>query len=143
VSKAFVNEDAEAPRGDEPLPPRPAEPLPITPRGAQELRRELEGLDPASRRARAIARILATTEERPPALDRGGAGFGSVVEVERAGGRRRSYELVGPDEADPRRARISVASPLGSALLGRRPGDVVALRTPAGDEEVVVLDTCA
>jgi len=141
VSKAFVNEDAPTPDDAAPLPRRPAAPLPITPRGRDELRRELEGLDPGGRRALEIAQILATVAVREPGLEDGAAGFGSVIEVERASGARRAYELVGPDEADPRAGRISIASPLAQALLGRRAGDRLTVRTPTGDEAIAVLAT--
>ena len=42
------------------------------------------------------------------------------------------YEVVGPLEADPVAGRISVASPLGRALLGRRKGDAVEVEAPGG-----------
>jgi len=42
------------------------------------------------------------------------------------------YEVVGPLEADPLAGRISVASPLGQALLGRRDGETVDVAAPGG-----------
>jgi transcription elongation factor GreB len=144
MSKAFVNEDTSQDLGAGRLPVRPAEPQPITPRGLAELREELEGLDGSSRRAHVIERILETVEVREPELDGDGeAGFGCAVHVERGGGRRRSYELVGPDEADPRAGRISIASPLGEALEGRRAGDVVTVAVPAGEDRITVLEVSA
>src|SRR5687768_14979380 len=134
MSKAFVNEDTAQDQGTGRLPARPAEPQPITPRGVAELREELAGLDGSSRRAHVIERILETVDVREPELEDGAAGFGCAVEVERGGGRRRSYELVGPDEADPRAGRISIASPLGEALEGRRAGDVITVAVPAGED---------
>jgi len=44
-----------------------------------------------------------------------------------------TYHLVGATEADPTKGRISNESPLGQALLGKRVGDVVAIRAPAGE----------
>ena len=44
-----------------------------------------------------------------------------------------SYVLVGSAEADPGSGRISNESPLGKALLGRKPGDTVVVHAPAGD----------
>jgi transcription elongation factor GreB len=144
MSKAFVNEDTGQDVELGRLPARPAEPQPITPRGLAELREELAGLDGSGRRAHVIERILETVEVREPELgDGGAAGFGCAVEVERGGGRRRSYELVGPDEADPRAGRISIASPLGEALEGRRPGDVVTFAVPAGEDRITVLEVTA
>lgn len=42
------------------------------------------------------------------------------------------YQLVGPDESDIKEGRISVASPLGKAIIGRRPGDEIVLQAPGG-----------
>lgn len=137
MSKAFVNEDAAGDADDERVLRRPAEPLPITPQGAEELRRELGGIDAASRRARDIEQILGTVDVRVPETG-AGIGFGSRVEVRRADGTRRSYELVGPDEADPRRGRISVASPVARALAGKREGETASLARSGGDEEILI-----
>jgi transcription elongation factor GreA len=40
------------------------------------------------------------------------------------------YQLVGPDESDIQEGRISVASPLGKAIIGRKPGDEIILQAP-------------
>ena len=42
------------------------------------------------------------------------------------------YQLVGPDESDIENGRISVSSPLGKAIIGRKPGDELTLEVPAG-----------
>jgi transcription elongation factor GreA len=42
------------------------------------------------------------------------------------------FQIVGPAEANPREHRISHESPLGRALLGKRPGDRVQVETPGG-----------
>ncbi len=42
------------------------------------------------------------------------------------------FQIVGPAEADPLNGKVSHASPLGQALLGRRAGDVVTVDAPAG-----------
>ena len=46
------------------------------------------------------------------------------------------YTLVGVHEADPASGRLSHQSPVGRALLGRRPGDVVTVQTPGGGREL-------
>jgi len=43
-----------------------------------------------------------------------------------------SYQLVGPDESDIGNGRISVSSPLGKAIIGRKPGDELSLQVPGG-----------
>ena len=50
------------------------------------------------------------------------------------------YELVGTAEADPAAGRISNASPVGRALIGRRVGDTVAVKTPRGDVEYRIVE---
>jgi transcription elongation factor GreA len=42
------------------------------------------------------------------------------------------YQLVGPDESDIGNGRISVVSPLGKAMLGRKPGDELIIDVPGG-----------
>jgi transcription elongation factor GreA len=44
---------------------------------------------------------------------------------------QKQYTLVGQDEADLKNGRISVVSPVGRALIGRRVGDLVEVTTPA------------
>lgn len=42
------------------------------------------------------------------------------------------YQLVGQDESDIDKGKISVSSPLGKAILGKEPGDEVVLNAPGG-----------
>ncbi len=42
------------------------------------------------------------------------------------------YQLVGPEESDINKGRISIASPLGRAIVGRKPGDEISLQAPGG-----------
>ncbi|MBI4956102.1 MAG: transcription elongation factor GreB [Myxococcales bacterium] len=65
--------------------------------------------------------------------------FGATVEVEYEDGTRRRYQLVGEDESDPDRGRVSYTSPIGRALLKKKVGDVVSLRRPAGDVELEIV----
>lgn len=46
-----------------------------------------------------------------------------------------TYRIVGEDEADLKQSRISVASPIARALIGKLEGDSVVVRTPTGDVE--------
>jgi len=66
--------------------------------------------------------------------------FGAAVKVRASSGAERSLTIVGADEVDPARGRVSWISPVARALLKARVGDTVALRTPAGAEELEVLD---
>ena len=42
------------------------------------------------------------------------------------------YQLVGPEESNIEEGRISVTSPLGKAILGKKPGEEIVLNAPAG-----------
>jgi transcription elongation factor GreA len=59
------------------------------------------------------------------------AGFGSKLTMDE-NGKQLIYELVMPEDANPERGLISVASPIGRALVGKEEGDSVAVPTPAG-----------
>ncbi len=60
--------------------------------------------------------------------------IGSTVEIEQ-NNKRKSYKIVGSNEANPVSGLISNESPLGSAFLGHRIGETVAVETPAGMTE--------
>ena len=62
----------------------------------------------------------------------GQVGLGSRVTVDHEG-ETITYTIVGASESDPTAGRISSSSPVGRALGGRRVGDDVAVRTPAGE----------
>jgi transcription elongation factor GreA len=59
------------------------------------------------------------------------AGFGSKLTL-RENGRELVYELVMPEDADPDRGLVSIASPIGRALVGHEEGDEVRVPTPGG-----------
>lgn len=46
-----------------------------------------------------------------------------------------TYRIVGDDEADIKRNRISISSPIARALIGKEDGDVVTVKAPSGDVE--------
>ena len=50
------------------------------------------------------------------------------------------YNIVGSTEADPSNGKISDESPVGSALLGKKVGDVVEVPAPAGSIELKVVE---
>jgi len=65
--------------------------------------------------------------------------FGATVQYA-ADGRENEITIVGIDEVDPARGRVSWISPIARALLKAREGDVVQLKTPAGVETLEILD---
>ncbi len=66
--------------------------------------------------------------------------FGATVSVRDGAGRVSSVSIVGMDEVDPSRGRVSWISPIARALLKAREGDIVSLRTPSGVEELEVVE---
>ena len=59
--------------------------------------------------------------------------IGSTVTVSEGKGKKlQQYHIVGSAEADPKEGRISNESPVGIALLGKRPGDAVQVNVPKG-----------
>ena len=69
----------------------------------------------------------------PDKLPRDRAVFASRVLLENIDtGEDVEYQLVGPEESDINQGRISIASPLGRAIVGRKPGDEIALDAPGG-----------
>jgi len=73
----------------------------------------------------------------PPA-DRTRVFFGAWVTVQEDSGEIRRHRIVGPDEFDREPGYISMDSPLGRALLGRRTGDTLAIKLPAGVRQLTV-----
>jgi len=66
-------------------------------------------------------------------LPRDRAVFGTKVLLENIDtGEEVEYQLVGPDESDIDNGRISISSPLGKAILGKKPGDELTLEVPGG-----------
>jgi transcription elongation factor GreA len=64
-------------------------------------------------------------------IPRDRVGFGSKLTI-RENGREFTFELVMPEDANPDRGLVSVASPIGRALVGKEEGDEVEAPTPAG-----------
>ena len=66
--------------------------------------------------------------------------FGATVRLRAQSGAEREVTIVGMDEVDPARGRVSWVSPIARALIKARAGDVVSLATPGGGEELEILD---
>ena len=64
---------------------------------------------------------------------------GATVTVQEQDYEPETYYLVGAKEADPRNGRISNESPIGSALIGQKVGDIVSVRTPGGELRLKIL----
>jgi len=73
-----------------------------------------------------------------PPSDKGRVFFGAWVTIEEKSGIRRRHRIVGPDEFDREPGYVSMDSPLGRALLGKRVGDSLEIALPAGPLLVTV-----
>jgi transcription elongation factor GreB len=101
-------------------------------------KRKLRELD---RRLRFLSeRMDQLTVVEPAPNASGQAFFGAWVTIEGEDGDAWTYRLVGPDEFDVGAGLISVDAPLGRALLGKREGDVVTVRRPAGELELTIVE---
>lgn len=157
MSRAFVRElDTELP---EDVPERPLSPHPnrVTPQGLAQLQQRLQAVERQLARlgdeevgqlleraelgreqrwlqARIAGAIVVAAPRDPERVE-----FGASVELLDEQERRYCYRIVGEDEAEPERGRVSWISPLARALMGARIGDEVVWPRPAGDRRVEVL----
>ena len=159
MNRAFVKEpDEGAPA--EGLPDRQISDHPnyVTPAGLRQLEqkvgeleaRRLELLDDEDELAReqlaSVDRDLRYFTARlesaiPVALGRQPrrkVAFGAAVGVSQNGGEKRTFTIVGEDEADLASGRISYVSPLAEALMEARVGATVLWRRPAGNIDLTV-----
>lgn len=66
--------------------------------------------------------------------------FGATVTIRDEEGEEKIYSIVGIDEIDLPKNRISWISPLASALLKKQVGDVVEFKSPKGLRELEIVD---
>ena len=162
MSRAFVREQDDPDVFDD-LPDRPISPHPnlVTREGLDMIEAEVARLEGELSRMKALAsedghldneddheqlaRIgrdlrywmhrRSSAELVPPidATDR--VHFGSRVTIERDDGRRQEFRIVGEDESDPTKGRISYVSPLARELMGKAVGDLVV--ADQGEAEII------
>jgi transcription elongation factor GreB len=70
--------------------------------------------------------------DEPPERD-GRVYFGAWVTLEDEDGQQVRYQIVGSDEIDPDRKRISMDSPMAKALLRKHIGDEITVQRPKGE----------
>lgn len=159
MSRAFVKEDDVVVNE---IPERPSSPYPnqITPAGLGALEARLGDLEGQHRRMveggdlidedakRALERDIRYVHDRitraividPSTQPRDCVSFGAAVETVDQDGQKRRFRVVGEDEADPSRGRLSWVSPLARTLTGARVGETVVWRKPAGDTELEIVE---
>jgi len=164
MSKAFTRESDDE-RPDEPVVASALATLPpgaknyLTERGARRLREELSRLVQVDRpplsadpkragelrvldaRIQALednlfsAEIVPTQNELPESVT-----FGATVTVRGGDGRLAKYTIVGLAESNAAIGAISWISPIAKALIRARRGERVTVQSPAGEEELEVVD---
>jgi transcription elongation factor GreA len=65
--------------------------------------------------------------------------FGSTVLLRDGDGKEVRYQIVGSDETDPARGRISVMAPLARTLIGKKVGETVVAELPGGKKAYEIL----
>ncbi len=67
--------------------------------------------------------------------------FGATVKLaDNESGQKVTYQIVGEPEADLKKGKVSVTSPIARGLVGREVGDSVTIKAPGGDREYEVLE---
>ena len=149
MSRAFTKETAES----APPPERMVDEGPnlVTPEGLAQIDAHVARIE-ASMKSEAnvllretLARDLryweilkASAEVVQPSAD-DTVSFGSTVTIRRKD-REQKFRIVGVDEANPTAGLISFRSPIATAILGSRPGDLIEAGDPLGDIEIVGVD---
>lgn len=87
--------------------------------------------------------VLETTIRNATLIEEQGEGdgnvrLGSVVEVKDEFGKQ-SFTIVGPAEVDVAGGKISMESPVGKAVFGRKQGDEVQIQSPSGSRKLKIL----
>jgi len=149
MSRAFVKETAES----APPPERMVDEGPnlVTPEGLAQIEAHIARIEASMKTEtnvllrETLARDLryweirkGTAEVVTPSTD-GTVAFGSSVTIQRKG-RTQIFRIVGVDEANPATGLISFRSPIATAILGSRPGDLVEAGESLGDIEIVGVD---
>ncbi len=160
MSRAFLNEDKFEQAGDEVVErPISDEPNYVTAAGQHHLKYEVQRLETLREElapkkedpfaalqlaeaerdlryfsARLESAILVDTSKHPQDEIR----FGATVDVEDENGQVMEFRIVGEDESDITKNKVSWASPLAKALIGHKLGESVVWKRPVGPLELVI-----
>lgn len=162
MSRGFVKED-DLERAGTDAPERPISEHVnyVTPTGLAQLQQQANTLEqerqslslrkeePAANQRLAVverdlrylsARLDSAQLVEPALQDQHVALFGATVKVEDEAGQQHLFKIVGEDEADIAAHKVSYISPIARALIGRKVGDSVTWRRPAGDLQLDIID---
>jgi transcription elongation GreA/GreB family factor len=152
MSRAFVKEAEDGDTFDD-VGERPISPYPndVTPEGLAlieealvrahrehaeaQARNDRRALAEAARDLRYWNARRASAQVIPPPVDKEHVHFGSTVTLLRDDGRTQTYRIVGEDEADVAKGKLSHAAPLARALFGKKVGETA---TVGGNEIEIV-----
>lgn len=81
-----------------------------------------------------IENMLENAEIKDSCDTQGRASLGCRVTIKK-GRQKKEFQLVSPIESDPMSGKLSSDSPLGQALIGKKKGEVVNVKTPSGSEK--------
>ena len=95
-------------------------------------KRRLREIDSRVRFLSKRMEVLTVVDRLPE--DRSKVFFGAWVTLEDDDGNEKTYQIVGPDEFDVARQKLSMDSPLAKAMLGKRLDDEIVLKKPEGEE---------
>lgn len=93
------------------------------------------------KRMRFLAKRIESAEVvDPTSISAAEVRFGATVTILDESGKRKCYSIVGIDEADASKGKISWISPIANALFKKQVGDVVTLRSPKGEQELEIIE---
>ncbi|MFW5431582.1 MAG: GreA/GreB family elongation factor [Methylophilaceae bacterium] len=162
MSRGFVKEDDLEHAGTD-LPERPVSEHPnyVTPTGLALLEKEASKLDKervdlvalkedeAAKQKLAVvdrdlrylsARLEHAIVVEPAEQDKNTVLFGAQVQVEDEEGNVLQFNIVGEDEADISKQKVSYVSPIAKALIGRKVDDTVLWKRPAGNMQLEITE---
>ena len=103
---------------------------------AKEMQSFIEGKIQELKTKLALADVI-----DPSKISQDRTAFGATVKVmDLSSDEEKTFVLVGPDEADVKNSRISISSPVGTALINKEIGDVVTIKAPAKTMEYEILE---
>lgn len=98
-----------------------------------------EDLGVVEGRSRELQELLKHVEVVEATSDGSSISLGSTVDVETSDGKQ-TFNIVGEFEADPMAGKLSSTSPIGKALLGKKAGETVEIKIPAGSTTYKILE---
>lgn len=100
-------------------------------------KKRLREIDSRVRFLRKRLEVLTVVTHLPTRHDK--VYFGAWVELVNRNNGIKKYRLLGPDEINPSKNHISIDSPMGKAILGKKVGDEIEINSPSGMHHYQIL----